>query len=119
VTAGHANPLDEIFIDWLTRVCPSAHQLGDDQRDLMEMTFYAGAALSFGCAEQHGAEVVLDGIRAHVVRLEHMSRRAAVQRHDWRAGLHKRIDRMAMEAHVGINLRARQIRLELGLPERP
>jgi hypothetical protein len=111
------NPLDEAFIDWLTRVSPDAHQLPATQRDLMEMTFFAGAALSFGVAEQHGAEAVMSAIKLHTVRLQGISARAMVgqTREAWRERLHADIDRMALEAHVDLKCRARAARRDLGL----
>jgi hypothetical protein len=114
-----ANALDEAYIDWHTRVTHRT-QPRQDQRDLMEMSFFAGAALAFGVAETHGVETVMTAIKAHVVRLHAMSERyPSPEPPGWRERLHKRIDDRAREAHVYITWKAREIRRELGLPERP
>jgi hypothetical protein len=85
----------------------------------MEMSFFAGVALSFNVAEVHGVETVLAALKTHIVRLQGMGERYPSPTRDWRERLHQRIDRKAMEAHVYITWKAREIRRQLGLPERP
>lgn len=113
-----ANPLDEAYIDWLTRVTHRA-RVPQDSRDLMEMSFFAGVALSFNVAEVYGVETVLAALKAHIVRLQAMGERYPSPVRDWREQLHKRIDAKALDARVYITWKAREIRRELGLPERP
>jgi hypothetical protein len=108
------NPLDEAFIDWLTRVTHRTEPR-QDQRDLMEMSFFAGAALAFGAAETHGVETVMVAIKAHIVRLQVMGERYPAPPSSWRTRMHADIDRLALEAHVQIKCKARAARRELGL----
>jgi hypothetical protein len=117
-TTTGTNPLDEAYIDWLTRVTHRA-RVPQDSRDLMEMSFFAGVALSFNVAEVYGVEIVLSALKAHIVRLQAMGERYPAPIRDWRERLHKRIDDKALEAHVYITWKAREIRRQLGLPERP